>query len=102
MALTQDQLDKMRDDLVVALGSGVVSTRYGDKAVQYRTADELLRILRLLGWPPQTGDAGAAVEGPSGYKLATIRTKGYRAPGQAAYSYKTSGDFAAARPWNRG
>lgn len=44
-AFTQDQYDALK----AAIAEGVLIVEYADKKVQYRTLDDMIRILALMG-----------------------------------------------------
>lgn len=45
MAFTQTQYDTLQN----AIAQGALEVRYGDKKVVYRSLDEMLRILNVMG-----------------------------------------------------
>lgn len=45
MAWTQEQYDKLQE----AIGQGALLVKYGDKEVRYRSLDEMIRILNMMG-----------------------------------------------------
>ena len=48
MALTNGELQQQLDALETAYYSGTLKVKYGDREVNYRTADEMLRIISRL------------------------------------------------------
>lgn len=44
MAYTQDQIEALEK----AIAEGVLSVQYADKRVQYRSLDEMIRILNMM------------------------------------------------------
>ena len=44
MAYTQEQYEKLK----AAIAGGELSVRYADRSVQYRSIDEMVRILKLM------------------------------------------------------
>lgn len=58
----------------------VEETHYGSKGVKYRSHDAAIRLYLFLQGQ-QDGTGGAGFPGSGRYKLATVRSRGYRAPG---------------------
>jgi len=58
--------------------AAVSETHYGSKGVKYRSYDEFIRFML---WLQGQQNGGAGSPGTGRYKLATVRTRGYRSPG---------------------
>jgi len=62
--------------------AAVEETHYGSKGVKYRNPADLIRLyLAMGGTLPGQLPGGAGAPGTGRYKLATVRSRGYRAPG---------------------
>lgn len=68
MAYTQEQYEKLK----AAIAGGELSVRYADRSVQYRSIDEMVRILKLM-----EADLFQDSAGTVGTRRYTSFSKGY-------------------------
>lgn len=71
MAFTQAQLDALDD----VISGGELRVQYSDKAVQYRSLDEMLKLRKLMA-AEIAGTAGTNLSALGGRRVTTYYDKG--------------------------